>query len=81
MILFYGEGRLGNQIFQYQALNHIATRADKIFAVGLEHLENVFCLKGPRVVLVTRNQMLKRFFKFVVLPLVLRPLAKTFSSL
>ena len=37
-IFFIGEGRLGNQIFQYAALCSIAPPGTKILAIGLEDL-------------------------------------------
>jgi hypothetical protein len=78
MIFFYGEGRLGNQIFQYQALSRISTAAESVLAVGLEQLPIVGRLKGPRVKIVTRKLAVKRFIKYVILPFVMRPLGKTF---
>ena len=77
MIIFYGEGRLGNQIFQYQALSRIASPGERIVAVGLEDLQHALELSGPRLWVLTRSRPVKGFFKYVVLPLVLRPLART----
>ena len=75
MIFFYGEGRLGNQVFQYQALSTVAREGERIYAVGLETLPEVFDLLGPKLVILTRSGLLKRLFKYVVNPLLLRPLA------
>jgi hypothetical protein len=77
MILFYGEGRIGNQIFQYQALNQISRRGERIAAVGLEDLKSVFEFHGPRVLVLTCNRMIKRAVKYFLVPLLLRPLART----
>lgn len=77
MILFYGEGRLGNQIFQYQALSQIAENGEAIYAVGLEDIQQVLELTGPRLVVLTTNRLLKRFVKYVLNPALLRPLART----
>jgi hypothetical protein len=77
MILFYGEGRIGNQIFQYQALNQTSRRGERILAVGLEDLQSVFHLRGLGVVVITRNRTVKRAVKYWLLPLLLRPLART----
>lgn len=76
MILFYGEGRLGNQIFQYQALNSIARPGETIVAVGLEELQQVFELHATRVVVIAGNLFIKRLFKFVINPLLLYPLSR-----
>lgn len=77
MILFYGEGRLGNQIFQYQALSHITKPSERIFAVGLEDLHREFDLHGPPLTVLMRNGLCKRFMKYFINPLLLRPLART----
>jgi hypothetical protein len=81
MILFYGEGRFGNQLFQYQALNRIAQPKERIIAVGLEDLEQHFELLGPKVIVLARLGLIKRFIKYLLLPFVLRPLARTFRLL
>ncbi len=78
MILFYGEGRLGNQIFQYQALSQIAKPGERIFSVGLEDLHRHLELRGPKLVVLTRNRMLKRIMKYALRPLLLRPMSRTF---
>jgi hypothetical protein len=77
MILFYGEGRIGNQIFQYQALSQLCRRGERILAVGLEDLQSALELRGPTVVVFTRNRIVKRAVKYCLLPLLLRPLART----
>jgi hypothetical protein len=77
MILFYGEGRIGNQIFQYQALSRISRRGERILAVGLEDLKSVFELRGPGLVAVNCSRVVKRAVKYCLLPLLLRPLART----
>jgi hypothetical protein len=76
MILFYGEGRFGNQLFQYQALSHIARGQERIIAAGLEDLEQHFELNGPKVAVLTRQGLIKRAVKYLLLPFVLRPLAR-----
>jgi hypothetical protein len=76
MILFYGEGRLGNQIFQYLALTSIARPGERILAIGLEDLQQSFNLKGPRLSVLSRNALVKRAVKYIVLPLLIRPCAR-----
>jgi hypothetical protein len=77
MLLFYGEGRLGNQVFQYHALTCIAKQGERIIAVGLEDLERCFELRGPRLFVLTRSLTVKRLVKYLLNPIVMRPLAKT----
>jgi hypothetical protein len=81
MIFFYGEGRLGNQIFQYQALSQIARPGERIYAVGLEDLQRSLELGGPELVVLTRNHLFKLIVKYGVNPLLLRPLARTLRLL
>jgi len=76
-ILFYGEGRLGNQVFQYQALSTLAGRDDAILAVGLEHLHASLELHGPSVHVLTRSKWLKRLIKYLLIPCLLRPLCRS----
>lgn len=42
MILFFADGRLGNQIFQYAFLKSIAQKNEKIIVLGFEDLKEVF---------------------------------------
>jgi Glycosyl transferase family 11 len=81
MILFYGEGRLGNQIFQYQALSQIAKPGERIICAGLEELARSFDLYGPKLIVLTRSGLLKRIIKYAVNPLLLRPLARVLRLL
>jgi len=77
MILFYGEGCLGNQIFQYQALSQLARRNERIVAVGLENLLDTFELSGAKLMRLQCNGTIKRLVKYALLPLLIRPLART----
>jgi hypothetical protein len=75
-ILFIGEGRLGNQIFQYAALSSLADAGARITAFGLEDLGKLFELRGPALQVVRGGIWLKRFAKYLLAPLVLRPLSR-----
>jgi glycosyl transferase family 11 len=77
MIFFYGEGRLGNQVFQYQALCAVARPHETIFAAGLENLPGLFEIGGPKLRVLTRNGFLKRVVKFLLIPFIVRPVART----
>ena len=106
MIIFYGEGRLGNQVLQYQLLTRlirehgdsspphdmdgsvalspdgpVATIARKaqhrrILAAGLENLHDVFEFSGVQLYVLTRNGRIKQLVKHVLMPWLLRPLAR-----
>jgi hypothetical protein len=76
LIFFYGEGRLGNQVFQYHALSTLAGGGDSVVAVGLESLQASLDLHGPRLRVLTRSKWLKRIVKHVLIPCLLRPLCR-----
>ena len=76
MIVFYGEGRLGNQVFQYQALSHVAKGGERVLAIGLEDLRRVFELLGPQVTVLTQSGLVKRLWKYLIIPLILRPMSR-----
>ncbi len=75
-ILFVGDGRVGNQVFQYAALSALAPPNARIFAVGLEDLAGMFELRGPRCQVLRGGVWIKRIVLYVVRPLLLRPLAR-----
>lgn len=77
MIIFYGEGRLGNQIFQYRALNRVAKNGEAVLAIGFENLEEVFDIRGSPICVLSRDYWIKRLFKYIVVPFLLRPLGRT----
>lgn len=76
MILFFGEGRLGNQVLQHQLLVRLGVGGETVLAAGLEELLDVFELDGPRLAVLSRNRQVKRFFKHILMPYVVRPLAR-----
>jgi hypothetical protein len=76
MILFYGEGRFGNQLFQYQALKRLAKPRERLLAFGLEDLQKHLLLTGPRLLVIARSPSVKRFVKLVLIPLLIRPMAR-----
>ena len=76
LILFVGDGRLGNQVFQYAALSSFAPEGSRILAVGLEDLEKMFELGGPGLRVLASGLWRKRFVKYLVRPLLLYPLAR-----
>jgi hypothetical protein len=76
IVLFYGEGRLGNQVFQYLALNHLAGARGRILAVGLEDLGASLDILGAPVTVITQQPWLKRAIKYLLVPWLLRPVAR-----
>jgi hypothetical protein len=76
LILFAGEGRLGNQVFQYAALSSIAGADSRVIAVGLEDLPRAFELLGPRCTVLPGGLWMRRLVKYLLRPLLLLPLAR-----
>ena len=81
MILFYGEGRLGNQVFQYQALCAMAKDRETIVAAGLENLPEFFEISRSRLRILTRDKSIKRAIKYVLIPFIVRPAARALRLL
>lgn len=53
MILFFSDGRLGNELFQYTFLASLAKAEEKIIFCNGQDLQNTFVLNDPRCVFVT----------------------------
>ncbi len=76
LVVFVGDGRLGNQVFQYAALAAVSAPGARVIAVGLEELGRAFELLGPECTVVPGGIWLKRIVKYLLSPLLLRPLAR-----
>lgn len=76
LILFAGEGRLGNQVFQYVALSTVAGKDSLVIAAGLEDLARGFELLGPRCRVVPGGLWMKRLVKYLLRPLLLLPVSR-----
>jgi len=62
MIVFFANGRLGNQIFQYVFLKTIQENNEKIVVCGFDDLLNVFELNDDTIIsLPNRNKLIRRF--------------------
>ena len=62
MIVFFANGRLGNQIFQYVFLKTIQENNEKIVVCGFDDLLNVFELNDDTIIsLPNRNKWIRRF--------------------
>jgi len=73
-ILFIGEGRLGNQVFQYVAVRALLGEAH-VWTTGLSALQRVFePVDGVRCLL--RPGLAERIVRRFAVPLLLRPLFK-----
>ena len=68
MILFYSEGRLGNQIFQYAFLKNIAIHNELIVVIDFDDLSNVFELSDKRFLLIRRFKGSKRLYSTIIKP-------------
>lgn len=71
MILFFADGRLGNQIFQYAFLNTIAKKNEKIVSTRMNQLVNTFEINNKNFKQIDLNKyllfLLKKFIKPYVL--------------
>lgn len=76
MLFFFGEGRLGNQVLQHQLLMRLGVTGETVLAAGLEQLPDVFERVGARLLVLTRSRTAKRIVKHLLMPFVVRPLAR-----
>jgi len=74
MLIFIGEGRLGNQVFQLRYLRSARAPGETIVAVGLESTADIFELE-PGIRIIRLGKWGKRIVRHLLLALVLRPLA------
>lgn len=61
MIIFIGDGRLGNQLFQYAFLNTIAKKNEKIVVVNMEQLIEIFDIENKNL----KNIQLGKYCRFL----------------
>ena len=67
MIFFFGDGRLGNQIFQYSFIRSIEDRDHKIVTWNFEDIVNIF--GSSLEVINVNNRLLKFVIKKIGMPL------------
>lgn len=78
MLLYFGDGRLGNQLFQYAFLKTVARDDEWIIAGNMKELLSICDIGHRRFVSIsTSNQWIRRITKWIAIPL-LRIVAKSF---
>jgi len=68
MIFFLGEGRLGNQLFQYSFLNTIAKEDEKILTVNMEQFIDKFDINNTKFKHIALGKYGKYFIRKFVKP-------------
>lgn len=76
MIIFIGEGRLGNQLFQYAFLRTLAKEKERIIALNLDHFIETFDISNKNF----KNIQLDKYSKFLISK-TLPPFLKIFIKL
>lgn len=76
MYIFFSEGRLGNQLFQYQFLDSFVKKNKKVYCFGMDDLSRTFTLQKSNIRLIELSQ---RFY-FLILKLV-RPIFQSFAKI
>jgi hypothetical protein len=75
MIIFFSEGRLGNQLFQYAFLNTIAKDDEMIFSLNMSELTQLFEIENKNFKQITPNRYITFFLRFFVRGFLLKILA------
>ena len=76
MILFFADGRLGNQLFQYAFLGTLRRGSERIVTSGFEEFLEIFEAPPRLYNLNRRNRYLRAFVYRVLVPKLLEPFAK-----
>jgi hypothetical protein len=61
LIFFWGDGRLGNQLFQYAFLNSISNKGEYIICIGMDQLETSFVINNSNF----KNIKFNRYLHFL----------------
>ena len=75
MIVFFSEGRIGNQIFQYSFLKTISKKNETIICLNMQTFFETFDF-DKQGILHNSNKYIGFIFKKIILPLFLKPLSK-----
>jgi hypothetical protein len=75
MIIFFADGRLGNQVFQYSFLRTIAKENETIVCFNMEMFYRTFDFDNHHIRYVS-NWHIDQFCKKIVLPLIIKPSIK-----
>lgn len=67
MIIFIGEGGLGNQIFQYAFLSTIRRKKELIFGYGFDSLYQYFSLSNTHII-SQKHQMIRIAVRYLLVP-------------
>ena len=76
MILFFGDGRLGNQIFQYVFLNTVAKENEIIVSTDMNQFSNTFIFDNPRFKQIRLNRYMNFIFRKIIKKYLLNFLVK-----
>jgi len=73
MLIFFADGRLGNQIFQYAFLKTIQKENERIIVCGFDDLFNVFDLNDKTIInLPKKNKWIRGFCYRIIKPIIYR---------
>jgi hypothetical protein len=76
MILFFADGRLGNQIFQYAFLNTIAKINEKIISFDMGQFVEIFEIENKNFKQIKLSKYISLLLKKLIKPYILYALVK-----
>lgn len=76
MILFFADGRLGNQLFQYAFLKTIAKENEKIISTNMKQFSEIFDIENKNFKQITPNKYFNFLLRKIVKPYILAALVK-----
>lgn len=77
MILFFSDGRFGNQLFQYAFISTILLENEKAYCTNMNQLVDVFNCYNQRFKFISTGENLKKIINKIVKPIIIIGLVKT----
>ena len=68
MLIFFADGRLGNQIFQYAFLKTIARKNETLIIYNFDSIIDVFDVSRRKTLIIKRRRYLGITFKLIIKP-------------
>jgi len=68
MLIFFADGRLGNQIFQYAFLKTIAKKDETIIIYNFDSMINVFDVPRRKTLIIKKRRYLRAILKLIIRP-------------
>ena len=66
MLIFFADGRLGNQIFKYAFLKNIAKKDETLIIYNFDSIIDVFDLSRRKTLIIKKRRYLRAILKLII---------------